>query len=204
MSGDVRSGRAQLYVESDAHRAGDDPRNELLVEWARRDDRARRRDRRRARRAPSARRGDRGRDGRSGAGDEARRRLPCRGSPVRGRELRRRLAAQPRTISPRPGGPGRWRASRDRVLLVDTLNMGDDAEQAKPCGIRRTSGTTPRRNGGPSSSGAGLVLEQVSRRPTRWTSRPARAHRLRGRGGRCASSGRAAWRPAGSRSTRSR
>ena len=33
VSGDVWSGRAQLYVESDAHRAGDDL--ELLVEWAR-------------------------------------------------------------------------------------------------------------------------------------------------------------------------
>ena len=162
MSGDVWSGRAQLYVESDAHRAGDDL--ELLVEWARG--------------ATTAL------DVATGGGHVARRLrdegievvtadpapgmkpdVVCRAEDlpfadgsfdvVACRTAAHHFSDVPAALA------GMARVSRDRVLLVDTLNMGDDAEQAEalrdPSHVRNYTEAEWRAF----VEGAGLVLEQV-------------------------------------------
>ena len=130
MSG--RSAR-ELYVECDAHREGDDL--EQIVVWA-----AGARTAldvatggghvaRRLREAglevvttdPRAR-------------DEPGRDLPGRGPAVRRRELRRRRLPDRRApLRRRPAAAVREmaRVSADRVLLVDTMNMGDAVEEAE-------------------------------------------------------------------------
>ena len=101
---------------------------------------------------------------------------------------------------------GMARVSRDRVLLVDTLNMGDDAEQAEalrdPSHVRNYTEAEWRAF----VEGAGLVLEQVEQTANSmdFAAWLARTGCEGGRPSACASSGAAAWRPAGSRSTRSR
>jgi SAM-dependent methyltransferase len=162
VSGDVWSGRAQLYVESDAHRAGDDL--ELLVEWARG--------------ATTAL------DVATGGGHVARRLrdegiqvvtadpapgmkpdVVCRAEDLPFADgsfdvVACRTAAH--HFSDVPAALAEMaRVSRDRVLLVDTVNMGDDAEQAEalrdPSHVRNYTEAEWRAF----VEGAGLVLDQV-------------------------------------------
>ena len=48
-----------------------------------------------------------------------------------------------------------------RVLLVDTLNMGDEASRPRRSATRATCGTTPRTSGGPILAGGGLEIEEL-------------------------------------------
>ena len=97
-------------------------------------DGARRRDRRRPRRPAAARGRARGRDLRPGARDAARRDLLRRGAAVRRRELRRsrltRVAAH-HFADVADGGPGARAGVADRVIVVDTLFLGETVEEAE-------------------------------------------------------------------------
>jgi SAM-dependent methyltransferase len=161
---DVWSERAQLYVESDAHREGDDL--ELLVEWARGAETAL--------------------DVAMGGGHVARR---LREEGIRVVTIDSAPGMKPDVISRAdelPFADGSFdvvacrtaahhfadvqaalremaRVSGDRVLLVDTLNMGDDAEQAEvlrdPSHVRNYTEAEWRAL----VEGAGLRIEDVRR-----------------------------------------
>ena len=98
---------------------------------------------------------------------------------------------------------GMARVSRDRVLLVDTLNMGDDAEQAEalrdPSHVRNYTEAEWRAFAG----GRRLPVLQVEQTAnSRGLRGSARAHRLRGRGGRARA--RVSKRPRGGRPAHAR
>jgi len=150
---DVWSDRARLYVESDAHRQGDDL--DLIVAWA-----------------AGARTAL---DVATGGGHVARRLreaglevVTCDPAPGMHPDVICRAEDVPfadgsfdvvacRTAAHHFSDVQQAvremaRVSAGRVLIVDTLNMGDDAEQAEALReTRPTSATTPRRSGTASS-----------------------------------------------------
>ena len=132
MTGEPWSGRAQAYVESDAHREGEDL--DLLVEWAAG--------------------GTTALDVATGGGHVARRLrragldvLTCDPAPGMRADVTCRAESLPfkddafdvvacRTAAHhftdvRAAVAEMARVSRDRILLVDTLHMGDDVEEAE-------------------------------------------------------------------------